>query len=657
MRPPEELDSVDWASLRHGLRADASNVPRIIRALYEDDGRSAHERVSPLWVLTRWNEVYSATLAAIPFLAHAAAHVPLVRAELIHRLANIADGRGPECAGRSDEDAAAHDLVLAELPALLRFLEDPDPATRRAVVTLTPLASRVGEDVWDRLARRYEEDPDGQVRADAFSALAGPGGAGGPRAEAVRRWTAGAVTDPEPLVRARAAVLLLERAGTPYPVDQVEVLAEALAQARLGKGPRSTLAGLRDPDAREARVLGADPGAMALVARRSIDAGDRGERGSRLAARLASTWRDRDEEAFDLLRAALPYGHGDTFRRLGELLPYVPRADRPGVADEVLPHAQATGTDADGYGPRSARLLLGRLGDTRVEALLPHHRPGTVPDTEDDADVLGELAAATGRLHLWRSVLRSAHLRQENRALDALSPAVTAELHPELVALLRARRHVQPVATALAEAGVATAEVMAALTELSREPDGYEPPADAHTSWDVMALQDRGTATTGNRITAAVALARLGGPPELALTLLAEASDGWLALARHLGPAGRPLLPRVEAALMEPARATRLWAAQAHRRITGDAYARCVPVLTDLVRPGGERAAHDAPPPPSALATLAELGVTPDEIRPHLRTWADSERRIIPCDARHGPPEDDLLRAAARAHLSLLADR
>ncbi|MFD4735897.1 hypothetical protein ACFWNR_35420 [Streptomyces virginiae] len=108
---------------------------------------------------------------------------------------------------------------------------------------------------------------------------------------------------------------------------------------------------------------------------------------------------------------------------------------------------------------------------------------------------------------------------------------------------------------------------------------------------------------------------------------------------------------------MEPAPATRLWAAQAHRRITGDAYARCVPGLTDLVRPWGERAAHDAPPPPSALATLAELGVTPDEIRPHLRTWADSERRIIPCDARHGPPEDDLLRAAARAHLSLLADR
>ncbi|MFF4421718.1 HEAT repeat domain-containing protein [Streptomyces sp. NPDC001549] len=110
---------------------------------------------------------------ATPFLAHAAAHVPRVRADLIHRLADIADGRGPGSAERGDADAAAFGLVLVELPALLRFLEDPDPETRRAVVRITPLASLVGEDVGDRLARRYAEDPDGPVRADAFSALAG----------------------------------------------------------------------------------------------------------------------------------------------------------------------------------------------------------------------------------------------------------------------------------------------------------------------------------------------------------------------------------------------------------------------------------------------------------------------------------------------------
>ncbi|MFD9617633.1 hypothetical protein ACFWB2_10140 [Streptomyces virginiae] len=134
MRPPEELDSVDRASLRHGLRADASNVPRIIRALYGDDGRSAHERVSPLWVLTRWNEVYSATLAAIPFLAHAAAHVPLVRAELIHRLANIADGRGPECAGRRPAAGAGGDAVPGGSGRGTRQGACPGPARHGAAV-------------------------------------------------------------------------------------------------------------------------------------------------------------------------------------------------------------------------------------------------------------------------------------------------------------------------------------------------------------------------------------------------------------------------------------------------------------------------------------------------------------------------------------------
>ncbi|MFE5555740.1 hypothetical protein [Streptomyces sp. NPDC056544] len=158
-------------------------------------------------------------------------------------------------------------------------------------------------------------------------------------------------------------------------------------------------------------------------------------------------------------------------------------------------------------------------------------------------------------------------------------------------------------------------------------------------------------------LSALAALARLGGPSEPALALLAQGPVGWLALARDLGPAGRPLLPRIEAALEEPAPATRLWAAEVHRRITRDPYARCVPVLTDLVRTRPCDEAHRAAPLPAALAALAELGVTPDEIRPHLRTWADSERRIIPCYGRHGPLDDDVLREAARAHLSLLGDR
>ncbi|MFG2235764.1 hypothetical protein ACGFNX_38165 [Streptomyces sp. NPDC048723] len=223
------------------------------------------------------------------------------------------------------------------------------------------------------------------------------------------------------------------------------------------------------------------------------------------------------------------------------------------------------------------------------------------------------------------------------------------------MALLRARRHVQVAATALAGAGVATPEVMAALTEISREPAGYEPPADEHDFWDVMAIQDRGTARTGNRITAAVSWPASVGrrnPRSRSWRRPRAGGSPWP------GTSARP------AALASPS-SRRRWRSRRprrgcgrrrlNRRISGDPYARCVPVLADLVRtrPCSEGAA----PPPSALATLAELGVTPDEIRHHLRTWADSERRIIPCYGRHGPLDDDLLREAARAHLSLLADR
>lgn len=228
--------------------------------------------------------------------------MPRVRAKLIHWLAAVADGCGPGSTERTENDAVVFDLVLAELPSLLRFLEDPDPETRRAVVSLTPLAALVGEDVGDRLARRHEEDPDGMVRADALSALAAL------RSDAVRRWAAEALTDPEPLVREGAAVLLLEEAGTPYPADLVEVLAEASAHPPPRNGLQAFLAGLPDPASRTVRVLDADAGVMALVARRSIAAGDHGRQGTQLAWRLASTWRDREEEAFALLVSALPYG-------------------------------------------------------------------------------------------------------------------------------------------------------------------------------------------------------------------------------------------------------------------------------------------------------------------------------------------------------------
>ncbi|MFJ8160020.1 hypothetical protein ACIRBY_03715 [Streptomyces sp. NPDC096136] len=640
MKTPDELHAVDWASLHHGLRAEATDVPRRILALYSDDGERADQAVRGLWVLTRWAEAYPATVAAIPFLAHAAVHVPRHRARLIRALVSMADLGGAE-----EDRTACRALVMAEVPALLPFQDDEDPAVRREVLTLLTLTRTTGEDPWADLVRRYEQDPDGQLRADALTTLAGlaeQGADGGDRAAAVRRWAAEARTDPEPPVREAAAVLLMEEAGAPYPDRLVALLAEAGTHARRSGWDRSFLVGLPDPGPRLGRVLDADPRAAATVARQWIAAADRDRRGSALAARLTARWRDREDEAVDLLREAVPYRQASTFRHLEELLPFTRRPAHRGLAAVLLPLA----ADERKGSTRDPRLLLGLLGDERLTRFV------TEPDIEDDADALGALAASTGRLDLWRAVLRSPYLTEDNRALTRLSPAVTSELLPELTHLLLRRRHVTDVARAIGDAGTADAETIAALTATAHEEDGYEPPADEHHTWDVLARRHSGEARTGNAVAAAVALARVGGTADRALTLLSTSPDppSHLDLVGLLGPAARPLLPRVEAALESPWPAPRLSAARAHHRITGDAYARCVPALLDLVR---ERLTGDdcGAPSPTALAALAELGVTPHEIRPHLRTWADSERRILSCST--GSRRDDRLREAARAHLRL----
>ncbi|MEU2827913.1 hypothetical protein ABZ667_04475 [Streptomyces lavendulae] len=643
MRSPEELPTVDWALLHHGLRAEATDVPARILALYGDDGERSEGAVRGLWVLTRWAEVYPATVAAIPFLAHAAVHVPRHRARLMGELVAMV-GLG----GAEEDRTACRALVTAEVPALLAFQDDEDPDVRRAVLTVMTLAHASGEDLWTHLAGRYEEDPDGRVRADALVALAGlaeRAADGGDRTAAVRRWSAEALTDPEPQLRQAAAVLLMEEAGAPYPARLVEALAEA--GTHTGRADRNTtlFVGLPDPGERQASVLDGDPEALVTVARRWIAAGDGHDLGSFQAKRLTAGWRDREDEAVDLLRGAVAYGRAPVFRTLEALLPYTRRPVDPGLAAALIPLADDAGPGSS----RDARLVLGLLGDARLTRFV------TEPDSEDDTDALGALAASTFRLDLWRTVLRAPYLTEENRALTLLTPAVTPQLLPELTHLLRARRHVMVAARAIGDAEAAVPETIAALTEIADEEDGTEPPGDGHGFWDVMERRHSGRDRTGNAVAAAVALARLGGPADRALALLSACPEpaSFLDLVALLGPSARPLLARVEAALTSLWPAPRLAAAQAHHRLTGDPHARCVPVLLGLVR---EQLADDGcrAPSPTALATLAELGVTPDGIRPHLRTWADSERRILPS---YGEDRcDDRLREAARAHLRLTGE-
>jgi hypothetical protein len=94
VRSPEELDTIDWQSLYHAY-GDGTDVPDRIRALYGDDADRADTALSELFNhVLHQGTVYPATVAAVPFFAHAAVHAPHGRADVLALLAG-AGGEGP----------------------------------------------------------------------------------------------------------------------------------------------------------------------------------------------------------------------------------------------------------------------------------------------------------------------------------------------------------------------------------------------------------------------------------------------------------------------------------------------------------------------------------------------------------------------------------
>ncbi|GAQ52706.1 hypothetical protein [Streptomyces acidiscabies] len=90
MRPPADLDDIQWHTLTHAY-GTAEDVPALIRALYEG-GEQAQEALGELYgTVYHQGSVYEASAPAVPFLAHAARHAPAQRASLLMLLAALAD--------------------------------------------------------------------------------------------------------------------------------------------------------------------------------------------------------------------------------------------------------------------------------------------------------------------------------------------------------------------------------------------------------------------------------------------------------------------------------------------------------------------------------------------------------------------------------------
>ncbi|MER5402779.1 HEAT repeat domain-containing protein [Streptomyces sp. NPDC002599] len=580
MRSSEELGAVDWRSLDHAY-GDGSDIPDWIRALYGDDADRAGKAMSALFNgVLHQGTVYPATVAVVPFLAHAALHTVHHRADALAFLAG-AGGQGPQPWPGDEEQGCAQ--VAAEVPGLLHLLGDDDPQVRRQAVRVARRATGKAVPAAVRaLATSYETDPIPAVRAEALIVLTRLD----PDPRSVQRRLHGALTDPVAAVRAAGALELLEQARAPYLASLVETLANAGGDSEFPIPAAEFFPGVGETDQRVTAVLAQDADATLAVARTWIAQGDIEGRGTRRARDLSDAWRDRENETIALLTAALPYEKqpwemSELFWGIECWLPDATDPD-PALGDHLLPYTADTSTSC------RAQLALGSLGDQR---LLTH-----VPDPDPAA--LAALAARTHRAEHQHLALRhtAAH---PNALLAALTPEAARTLLPDLKNLLR-RCPTVLLARRFGDWDLRDAELLGLLENTARNSDG-----------------ELATA-------AAVTAALLGSDPHPALHLLEHRlrADGWsLEEASRLGPPAGPLLPLIEGYLDNDYEWTRARAAETHWRITGDP-STALPILTTLAGP--------LPVGIHALKTLLQIGQPlPPGLQPHLEHWATSPRRLV----------------------------
>ncbi|MGW4806976.1 hypothetical protein [Kitasatospora sp. NPDC004272] len=342
-------------------------MPGLLAALYGEDPAAVDEAEYELvGAVCHQGSVYSASAAAVPFLAHAVRHAPLreARQQAVALLFLMAEHE-PEEAGAPRRADGATAAVCAELcrvlPDLLPCLADPDQETRQlalrllaSVADVLPAARRAG--LVELLTGVFEADAAPAVRADALLALDRFG---------VRL---AFLESPFAEIRQVSAVLAADRHGPPYPAGAVEVFAADGPSG--GPGPLWPVTG--EPAEHLTRLLRRDPDAALAVAGRWIAAGDEGGHGSRLAERVVEGWRDREAEVLDLVPAALPHHRDDPAPRLRTAAHWIEHLRTPPAALLDALHAHLDRDPLALLVPRQATFAR---RDAR-HALSPH-RPKT----------------------------------------------------------------------------------------------------------------------------------------------------------------------------------------------------------------------------------------------------------------------------------------
>ncbi|WP_055700038.1 hypothetical protein [Streptomyces silaceus] len=598
----EEIDDIDWAALEHAY-GTADDVPELLRAAGSTDPRVREDAVEELFSsLCHQGSIYSATVAAVPFVARLALEGPGGRLPMLWLLHGTATG-----SGRAYRQARR--AVAGALPALLGLAADDDPDVRRTLVWIVAACEEASLPLLPLLRARFETEEHPDVRADLVTALGLLDVSPGPRTarnEAL-------LSAPEPTVRRAAATDLLRTTPLPFPSALVDSALDAHRAAPSDDDSHRPWPSAYIPF--QERLLDDPDAALRAVAR-----------GLPLAWELTQTWRDRERDVLPWLAEAA--------------------ADAEDLCRVARVGAAVAGSEDSGYAagvPRLAGHLRSDDPALRVAATLVAVRL-RLPDALDLVlqlmDDLPEEAASLQLVLLGTpGVAVTAAVETFGPAAEPVARRVAAgPLRTEWLDVLR---HFPALAADRVDDLVrmlpASVGVLAALGPAAG-------PAAAR------ALRARAEA---GDLTAALALARVDGDAGPAMTAVRALPDAVarrtaaVRVARELGSPAADLMPLLEERLGAPARESRADAAAAIWRVTGRADDMAPVVADQLARRGDLHEPHL-----DALRTLKAMRLLPEAARPAVEHIASSPRRVMsgfPCD---GTPHPDLTaRALARALL------
>ncbi|MGP3977133.1 hypothetical protein ACTWQF_24590 [Streptomyces sp. 8N114] len=593
------IDEVEWAALEHAY-GSADDVPDLLRSAGSVDARVREEALDGLVSsLCHQGSVYSATAAAVPFVARLALEGPGDRLALLWLLHGAADGTGPEY-------RQVRRAVATALPALLHLAVDEEPSVRRTMVWIVAACEEASLPLLPLLRARLDEEEDVEVRADLVTAL-GLLDVSPDNSSARNRALLSAT---EPLIRKAAATDLLRTAPLPLPTALVE---SALAAHNAA------------PAAEEADHPW--PGSYRPLTDRLMDDPDAAlravEHGLPLAWQLTDVWRDRErdvlpwlaasaEDAEDLCRVA----RVGAALEGGEPAPWL--EPHLGSEDPAV-RVAATHAAVRLRVPGAVGLVLRLMDELPEEAATLRTTPLAAPGAVVPAavEVFGTAAEPVARRI-------ASQPRAEWLAALLHFPSLAATCVDDLIRLLPASAGV--LAALGREAGPAAAEALRAWAE-----DGD--------------------------LTAATALARITGDTGPATDMVRSLTDAVerrraaVTVAGELGPPVAALLPLVEERLRAPARESRADAAAAIWRVTGRTHDTAPVIADQLARHG---ALHE--PHLGALRALIAMRELPTAARPAVEHIASSPRRVVsgfPCD---GTPHPDLTARKLARRLLALAD-